>query len=163
MLPLRRGATARVPGVPTLLLPPLLALALLVLGLGLVSPTALATTSPSAGRPALAATAAPTGPATAAATSPADPSGTALAAAVRAGTADRALAPRAPAQCENGEHPASDGASATLSGPRHLDPLSHPGTGHGAGPAHRTPRAVPPRAPPLPPTGCAELLPVLRL
>ncbi|TVL89222.1 hypothetical protein [Streptomyces sp. SAJ15] len=158
MLPLRRGATARFPGAPTLLLPPLLALALLVLGLGLVAPTALATASPSAGRTALAATAAPTGPA--------GPSVTALAAAaaaVRAGTADRALAPRAPAQCENDERPASDGALATLSGPHHLDPLSHPGTGHGAAPAHRTPRAVPPRAPPLPPTGCAELLPVLRL
>ncbi|WKX70549.1 hypothetical protein [Streptomyces sp. XD-27] len=76
---------------------------------------------------------------------------------------DVTAASRQPAQCDRFPHPARDGTQAAVTGTPHTDPLPHPAATHVAVPAGRTPHAVPPRAPPLPPTGCAELLPVLRI
>ncbi|WP_431044231.1 hypothetical protein ACQUSR_21570 [Streptomyces sp. P1-3] len=70
---------------------------------------------------------------------------------------------RRPAQCDDVPHPARDGTQAAVTGTPHADPLPHPAATRVAVPAGRTAHPAPPRAPPLPPTGCAELLPVLRI
>jgi hypothetical protein len=45
----------------------------------------------------------------------------------------------------------------------HTDPVAGPATQRTPLPPGRTPHAAPPRAPPTPVAGCAELLPVLRI